>query len=221
MVSRSKTFTAASVVLLAACSTTAPSAAESTPPQVIERGREALQQSGVSGELRLVSSEPAQWPDSSLGCPHPNMMYMQVVTSGHALRFASADGRRHEVHVADSGAVVCSGGLSASGRPRVPGTLAAPRTGRKAQDMQALIDKARQDLAGHLDLSVEDVKLLDFETALWPDASLGCAVPSPDGGAAGNAAVPGLKIFLMARGEPYTYHTDSTRVAACPPIAGE
>ena len=33
-------------------------------------------------EISLVSIEAAQWPDASLGCPQPGMMYAQVITPG-------------------------------------------------------------------------------------------------------------------------------------------
>lgn len=34
-------------------------------------------------EVRLVTSEAVTWPDSSLGCPEPGQMYLQVLTPGY------------------------------------------------------------------------------------------------------------------------------------------
>ncbi len=48
-------------------------------------------------EITLVSSEEVTWPDSSLGCPQPGMMYAQVLTSGSRITL-SAGGRTYEYH---------------------------------------------------------------------------------------------------------------------------
>lgn len=47
--------------------------------------------------IALVSAEPAEWRDSSLGCPKPDMTYLQVITPG--FRFVlSAQGQQYEYH---------------------------------------------------------------------------------------------------------------------------
>lgn len=47
--------------------------------------------------ITVVAAEPAEWRDSSLGCPQPDMNYMQVITPGY--RFVlSAQGRQYEYH---------------------------------------------------------------------------------------------------------------------------
>ena len=38
----------------------------------------------VSG-VKPVSAEEVEWPDSSLGCPAPGMMYMTVITPGYSI----------------------------------------------------------------------------------------------------------------------------------------
>lgn len=37
--------------------------------------------------LKLVSKEQTEWSDSSLGCPDPGTMYMQVITPGWKLTY--------------------------------------------------------------------------------------------------------------------------------------
>lgn len=45
------------------------------------------QQLGVSIEdIEIVSVENVVWPDSALGCPQPDMMYMQVLMDGMRIR---------------------------------------------------------------------------------------------------------------------------------------
>ncbi len=48
-------------------------------------------------DVTVVSSEEVTWPDSSLGCPQPGMMYAQVLTDGSRM-LLSAGGRTYEYH---------------------------------------------------------------------------------------------------------------------------
>jgi Ferritin-like domain len=61
---------------------------------------------GVSLEtVQVVSMEPRNWPDSSLGCPQPDMLYAQVVTPGY-LVLVDVSGERIEYHTDERGTVV-------------------------------------------------------------------------------------------------------------------
>jgi len=59
-------------------------------------------------EVTVLSFEPVEWSDASLGCPQPGMMYAQVITPGY-LFLLEAGGRRHEVHTDRTGqnVVIC------------------------------------------------------------------------------------------------------------------
>jgi hypothetical protein len=58
-------------------------------------------------QIALVRAEAVDWPDSSLGCPQPGMMYLQVVTPGYRL-VLSAGGVSAEYHTDAGGRfVVC------------------------------------------------------------------------------------------------------------------
>jgi hypothetical protein len=61
----------------------------------------------AEAQIALIRAEAVDWPDSSLGCPQPGMMYLQVVTPGYRLVLA-AGGVSTEYH-ADAGGrfVVC------------------------------------------------------------------------------------------------------------------
>lgn len=69
---------------------------------------EVARQAGVQAEaVQLVSVQPKEWPDSSLGCPEQGMMYTQVITPGYLVTL-SAGGKQFEVHTdRGSRAVVC------------------------------------------------------------------------------------------------------------------
>ncbi len=68
------------------------------------------QQKGLDVSGINVQSVTAQnWPDASLGCPEPGMMYAQVITPGYAVRL-EAGGQSYEIHTSKGGrAVLCNG----------------------------------------------------------------------------------------------------------------
>jgi hypothetical protein len=47
--------------------------------------------------IRLVRVKPVDWPDTSLGCPKPDMVYAQVITPGFVV-VLWAQGREYEYH---------------------------------------------------------------------------------------------------------------------------
>jgi hypothetical protein len=61
---------------------------------------------GVPPEsVQVVTMEPRDWPDSSLGCPQPDMLYAQVITPGY-LVLVEVSGERIEYHTDQRGTVV-------------------------------------------------------------------------------------------------------------------
>ena len=61
---------------------------------------------GVPPEtVQVVSVEPRNWPDTSLGCPQPDMLYAQVVTPGY-LVLVDVSGERIEYHTDERGTIV-------------------------------------------------------------------------------------------------------------------
>ncbi len=76
--------------------------------RVIQMARQDLAQklSLQIEEIREVSVEAVEWPDTSLGCPQPGMMYAQMVTPGYRVMLAAKD-RTVEYHT-DAGRRVVS-----------------------------------------------------------------------------------------------------------------
>jgi Ferritin-like domain len=61
---------------------------------------------GVPTEsVQVITMEPRDWPDSSLGCPQPDMLYAQVITPGY-LVVVEVAGERIEYHTDELGTVV-------------------------------------------------------------------------------------------------------------------
>jgi hypothetical protein len=55
--------------------------------------------------VQIVTAEPRDWPDSSLGCPQPDMLYAQVVTPGY-LVLVEVSGEQIEYHTDKRGSIV-------------------------------------------------------------------------------------------------------------------
>ena len=148
-------------------------------------------------QFQVKSVEPAEWPDSSLGCAQGKGNYLPVVTRGYRV-VLEANGQTHTVHVAGKYGVLCD-------RPRIGGRLRNPAGDRVA-------DLARRDLAARLGVPASAIKTRSVQPAVWPDASLGC--PKPDMVYA-QVETPGYQIDLEANGKTYRYHADHQRVVQC------
>ena len=84
-----------------AAATKAPAATPQTLTGLQVEARQVLADrlSVPAAGLELVSDEPVQWGDTSLGCPQAGMFYAQVITPGHRITFRQGDDT-YEVHTA-------------------------------------------------------------------------------------------------------------------------
>ncbi len=71
---------------------------------LVERARSALlEQSAVDDDtLQFQRIHPNTWPTSALGCPAPDQLYTQVLTSGFLIVFGDIT-RTYEIHTTDDG----------------------------------------------------------------------------------------------------------------------
>jgi hypothetical protein len=58
-----------------------------------------------ASSMQVITVEPRNWPDSSLGCPQPDMLYAQVVTPGYSIVVEVSD-ERFEYHADERGNIV-------------------------------------------------------------------------------------------------------------------
>lgn len=74
-----------------------------SPPQVVAaRERLASDLAVPEANLIVISLEPIDWADTSLGCPIPGYMYAQVITSGYKVAFEHG-GMSYVVHTDQDG----------------------------------------------------------------------------------------------------------------------
>jgi hypothetical protein len=174
----------------------------------------ARQLKATAGEFTVVTVEPTQWSDSSLGCRKPGSMYTQVVTDGYTV-VLEREGKRHQVNVAGSRAVMCEPST------RITGIVRQPMSARGLDKMTTL---ARQDLANRLRLDPQHIRVVNIEPRRWTDDDMNCSsgggTPATDAPArtASSASGVGYRLALTASGRTYFYHTDLRSVRGCPPI---
>ena len=70
----------------------------------IEQARQDLAaRLGVpAAEIQVVEARAVTWPDSSLGCPEPGRMYLQVLTPGFRIVLETG-GKRYTYHAGREG----------------------------------------------------------------------------------------------------------------------
>jgi len=196
-----------------------PEAAKPTPPpeaeQVVRLAVEDLgKRLGLSPEqIRLVSVEAVDWPDTSLGCPEPGMMYAQVITTGYRI-VSEAEGETYEYHTDTGTHIVLCQPEGRGTLPEAPATASAV-TGSQPlaaveppPEVKAVVGLAIEDLAGRLGLAPEAIQLVSVEPVEWSDASLGCPQP---GMMYAQVITPGYRVVLEAEGQEYEYHSGGMR----------
>ena len=67
--------------------------------RAVEQAQEDLaNRKGIDkAQIAVVAVKAVNWPDTSLGCPEPGMVYAQVITPGYRI-LLSYDGQVYEYH---------------------------------------------------------------------------------------------------------------------------
>lgn len=202
------------LVLLSACARPSPSPTPSAPPATATPQllvpepvlksvhTQAAADLGVEAEaLTLVSAEPVDWPDTSLGCPQPDMMYAQVIIPGWRLVFQDAAGQTYEIHTDQTGEkyVRCGGAL-----PQEP--VLEPSLDAEINGLRAVAER--------YGVSEGEVRLIYREAVQWPDSCLGCAAPNV---MCLMVITPGYRLTYEVNGKKVEVHTnqDGTAVTIC------
>ncbi len=82
----------------------APTSPASETVEVTQAKQDLAQRLSVnSSQIELVSFQSITWPDGSLGCPQPGMLYTQALVEGYLIQLRAA-GRVYEYHGARAGA---------------------------------------------------------------------------------------------------------------------
>jgi hypothetical protein len=175
------------------------------------RAEAARQLKTQPGEFTVVTVEPTQWSDSSLGCGKPGTKAAQVMTKGYTV-VLERQGQRHQVSVAGSHAVMCDGTTRIAGTTRLP-------TSARGLDRVAML--ARQDLAHRLRLDPANIGVANVEPRRWTDDDMNCHSGGGAPATENSQGTAGYRLELTASGRTYSYHTDLRSVRACPAIEAQ
>lgn len=174
---------------------------EQAPAPVIQAALQAMAEvSGAStAELSILATKEVEWPDTSLGCPKPGEVYLQVITPGYVVRVQASDGTEYEVHTDATGdnTVICASDMPDTTRGGLDTTTELSQL--------TTAEFALNVVAQWLGLeSREQLQVLEQEEVEWPDTSLGC--PRPDYAYA-EVIVPGERLLVQAPdGTRYEVH---------------
>ena len=144
--------------------------------------------------IDIVSVAPAQWRDSSLGCPERGMVYTPALVSGYEVRLRNAD-RQHVVHVAGTRAVIC--GAQADSKQ--------PTTAMLAGSLKAA-DAVRTAVAARLGIDPSRVRITSTRP-FRPSAPCPAAPVSSKGAA--------LIVEAEAAAKSFRYYADDIQVLHC------
>lgn len=160
--------------------------------------------------IEVVEAKAVVWPDGSLGCPQPDMVYPQVLQDGF-LVVLRANGQLYEYHGGGDGAsFLCE--AESTNRTRSVQPAVAPITATQAISItlptNPVVVQAMKDLARRLAVRVEQIHVVKAEAVTWPDAGMGCPQP---GMAYRQVQQDGMLIVLEVDGTVYNYHSGGVR----------
>jgi hypothetical protein len=85
----------------------APTTGPADSADVVKAKSDLAKRAGAAvADIKTRSVEAVNWPDASLGCPQPDMMYAQVVTPGQRI-VLEAGGQTYEYHSGGANVVFC------------------------------------------------------------------------------------------------------------------
>jgi hypothetical protein len=97
-----------------------------------------------------------------------------------------------------------------------PRTVQQPAT-NTPPGPQELVEKAKEDLAKRLTITVAQIRLVETTEVEWSDSSLGCPQP---GMSYAQVLTPGYRVLLEADGKRHEYHSNRANyVVYCAPAA--
>jgi hypothetical protein len=185
------------IVLVIACNTSAVAAQPQSSKEqdeaiALARKTAAERLSIAADQFRVVLVSPAQWRDSSLGCPQRGQVYAQVLTSGFKITLRESD-REHTVHVAGGRALLCGTQPDArlSPAPRMASAIAAGNAVRTHISRTMRIPESR-------------IRVVSVKAARRGDA----CVPATVAGA-------GSIVETRVDGKTVRYYRDDAVITAC------
>jgi hypothetical protein len=186
-------------------------AAEPREAETLARGALLAAIGEAARGAPLERIDAVDWPSPALGCPEEDTVYAQRVVTGFRVLFAY-DGAVYRVHVGEGRAVVCGAPISSiAGVPAGETVTQEPEPAipePTEAGLAEVVATARDDLTERLSVEPDDIELLEVESVVWPDRSLGCPRP---GMVYPQVPVDGVRIRFRVVKKQYHYHGGAGR----------
>lgn len=183
----------------------------SSEVEAVRLARETVaREASVSPDaVTLHRAQPVVWTDESLGCARPSAQRVKSAIPGYRVVVGAA-ARLYTVHVGDGRAVVC-GAWQVGTPPKQDAEAPAedlPIPEPTDAGLRALVDQAKEGLAGRLRVAKSEIRLVKVKQVVWPDGSLGC----PQAGMVYPQVLQdGVLIQLRHGTRRYEYHAGGSR----------
>lgn len=139
-----------------------------------------------AGQIELGGLQETTWPDTSLGCPQPGMIYAQVLVPGYRI-LLRVGGQEFEYHSDRKGRTVyCS------------------RNVVRSAELPPVVERAREDLARRLTCSKAEVSVVEAPYVEWPSTMF----PRAEEVRVPVQTTPGYRPIFRCDGKEYAYRTD-------------
>jgi len=151
-------------------------------------------------DIVLIHLSRINWPDSSLGCAKPGMMYTQAIVPGY-MALLKVGVNQYRVHLGNGRGLVCN-------LKQIPLKL-------DEVILDNLKKMATQDLADKLGAEISNITVVEDQTMVWPDTNFGCSTSSDP---SVSKSIRGYLIKLEYQGRVFEYRTSRSEVEPCPAI---
>jgi len=95
---------------------------------------------------------------------------------------------------------------SSTSSPTTSNTIDTTATSENQMNEEEVVQAAIQDLASRLDVTEQDIEVIEIKAVQWPDGALGCP---EEGKMYTQAVVDGTQVLLGADERIYDYHAGS------------
>ncbi len=169
-------------------------------PAVLAARRDLASRMGVAVEdVQMMEFQAVDWPDSSLGCPEPGKMYLQVITPGYRVVLQAA-GQTYEYHTNQGNrAVLCE-----------KGATGLPSSKLRLGELRSVVERARNDLAHKLGVEPAAIQVVEALPILQVEQP----APCPEAGQLVGGGSE-YQIVLTAGGTTYVYRARGASVVLC------
>ncbi len=169
-------------------------------PAVMAAKRDLASRAGVAVEdVRIVEFQAVEWRDSSLGCPEPGKMYMQVITPGYRV-VLEAGGQTYEYHTNQGNRAVLCGKTATSGTTQR----------LRLEELRSVVERARNDLSQRLGVNSAGIVV----TTVLPVSQVAEPAPCPEASRLAGSGTD-YQVVLQAGGETYVYRVQGDMLVLC------